>query len=56
MSVPLPLCCGRAQAWYLSSKGRTKESLRLYDTLVREASMTEADKDRIKENIRILKQ
>ena len=43
------------KAWYLSSKGRTKESLRLYDTLVREASMTEADKDRIKENIRILK-
>ena len=44
------------KAWYLSSKGRTKESLRLYDSLVREASMTEADKDRIKENIRILKQ
>ena len=44
------------KAWYLSSKGRTKESLRLYDSLVRESSMTEADKDRLKENIRILRQ
>lgn len=39
------------KAWYLSTKGRTKESLMLYDRLALEASMTEADKDRIKNNI-----
>lgn len=43
------------KAWYLSSKGRTKESLRIYDSLEREGSMTEADKDRIKNNISLLR-
>ena len=42
------------KAWYLSSKGRTKESLMLYDRLLLEASMREADKARIKNNIHLL--
>jgi tetratricopeptide (TPR) repeat protein len=42
------------KAWYLSSKGRTKESLKLYERLVREASMTEADKERLRNNISLL--
>jgi tetratricopeptide (TPR) repeat protein len=42
------------KAWYLSSKGRNKESVRLYETLVREPSMTEADKDRLRNNISLL--
>jgi len=43
------------KAWYLSTKGRTKESLMLYDRLALEGSMTEADKDRIKNNISLLR-
>ncbi len=39
------------KAWYLSTKGKTRESLMIYDRLALEASMTEADKDRIKNNI-----
>lgn len=42
------------KAWYLSSKGRTRESVRLYEKLVREPSMTEADKDRLRNNISLL--
>lgn len=42
------------KAWYLSSKGRTKESVRLYETLAREPSMTEAEKDRLRNNISLL--
>lgn len=42
------------KAWYLSTKARTKESVRLYETLVREPSMTEADKDRLRNNISLL--
>jgi len=42
------------KAWYLSTKGRIKDSLMLYDRLALEASMTEADKDRIKNNIFLL--
>jgi tetratricopeptide (TPR) repeat protein len=43
------------KAWYLSTKGRTRESLMLYDRLALEASMTEADKDRIRNNISLLR-
>jgi len=43
------------KAWYLSTKGRTRESLMLYDRLTLEASMTEADKDRIRNNISLLR-
>lgn len=42
------------KAWYLSTKGRTRESLMIYDRLALEASMTEADKDRILNNISLL--
>ncbi len=43
------------KAAYLASKGRPKESLVIYGRLQGEASMTEADKDRIRHNIAIVK-
>jgi hypothetical protein len=42
------------KAAYLAGKGRKKESSMIYERLTREASMTEADKDRIRQNIHIL--
>jgi tetratricopeptide (TPR) repeat protein len=42
------------KAVYLAGKGQTKESLRIYDRLSREASLTESDKDRIRKNISLL--
>lgn len=38
-------------AWYHSSQGRTRESLALYEALLKEPSQTEADKSRIRNNI-----
>ena len=43
------------KAAYLAGKGRSEESLRLYERLVGEASMTEADKDRLRHNVTLLK-
>jgi tetratricopeptide (TPR) repeat protein len=42
------------KAAYLARKGKTRESLRIYEQLAREASLTEADKDRIRHNITLL--
>ncbi len=43
------------KAAYLAGKGRPKESLMIYGRLQHEASLTEADKDRIRHNITIVK-
>lgn len=43
------------KAAHLAGKGRSAESLALYGRLLGEASMTEADKDRLRHNIAILK-
>ena len=43
------------KAAYLANKGRAKESLALYTRLAGESSMTEADKDRLRQNIGFLK-
>ncbi|MEO6028330.1 MAG: hypothetical protein ABIR79_15810 [Candidatus Binatia bacterium] len=43
------------KAAYLAGKGRTKESLMIYGRLQNEASLTEAEKDRIRHNLTILK-
>jgi len=43
------------KAAYLAGKGRKKESMTIYDRLLPEASLLEADKDRIRHNIRLLR-
>jgi tetratricopeptide (TPR) repeat protein len=43
------------KAAYLVGKGRTKESRMIYGRIVTEASLTEADKDRIRYNLSIIK-
>ena len=42
-------------AAYLSGKGRTKESFAIYDRLALDPSMTEADKDRLRHNILLIR-
>lgn len=43
------------KAAYLAGKGRSQESLALYNRLLGEGSMTETDKDRLRHNVAILK-
>lgn len=43
------------KAAYLAGKGRSEESRRLYERLAGEAAMTEADKDRLRHNVALLK-
>jgi len=43
------------KAAYLAGKDRKRESLAIYDRLVDERSMTEEDKDRIRQNIHVLR-
>ena len=43
------------KAAYLAGKGRAQESAALYGRIASESSLTEADKDRIRNNIAILK-
>lgn len=43
------------KAAYLAGKGRTQESLMIYGRLLHEASLLEADKDRIRHNLAIMK-
>jgi hypothetical protein len=43
------------KAAYLAGKDRKRESLAIYDRLVDETSMTEEDKDRIRQNIHVLR-
>jgi len=42
-------------AWYHSSKNRNRESIELYEAILREPSLTEADKSRIKNNLKIMR-
>lgn len=42
-------------AWYHSTKNRNRESIEIYEALLREPSLTEADKGRIKNNINIIR-
>jgi tetratricopeptide (TPR) repeat protein len=43
------------KAAYLAGKGRAQESLALYTRIASESSLTEADKDRVRSNIAIVK-
>lgn len=43
------------KAAYLAGKGRAQESLALYTRIAAESSLTEADKDRVRNNIAIVK-